>query len=470
MDEYSPGQHEDGQNLIDERGYLECVLQGANIQSYEDEIRILLDEAHELNIIVRNSYDGSFQSDATTEPLSTVSPSTPSFLATPATSGFILPSSTAQLLPSNGVASSSRSLMSFSTCPTICTCDDVRPRFSVSEPFHARRSFDAAYILDRKIKSGFKNAISRFPIFRKRYPSKFPDKRTDICYSCSMPQISTIEHKPAFIPTPEPPRNTRISVLHHSVPVDEESMTRTLASSVTKTLREIHEGQKQRHLAFEKQLLKPLNLKHKLLIQEKTLQNAKRETSLADEETSRLEEKDLLAELSLTEELEREKKALRSRVGHMEAYFSTPTPPPSISSSESESSATPRPREFKEEQRARLRQKHHELDTMDALHESKIKVLRDKQSQKYNETMKQMEENYNQLNRRNQTELQELVARLDEQKSMVVAWLEENRDKLLNRWALKEAISRKQLELETQQPHGLLPAMSFDGPISDDLT
>lgn len=175
-----------------------------------------------------------------------------------------------------------------------------------------------------------------------------------------------------------------------------------------------------------------------------------------------------MVEIGLVEEFEKEKQALQIRIRHMEAYFATPSP----TSPDGEDNPYPGiyPRQFTDDQRIRLRQKQHELRTMDALHQSKIKVLRDRQTKKHEETMKRFTSESSRLKEENQQALRTLEKDYHDEKNAAIAWFEAKEKHLQRRWHLEEAIARKRLENESKLPFGPLPDIVFDDSRSDYLT
>ncbi|KAF3482262.1 uncharacterized protein GIQ15_05021 [Arthroderma uncinatum] len=183
---------------------------------------------------------------------------------------------------------------------------------------------------------------------------------------------------------------------------------------------------------------------------------------------ARLEERDLVAEISLVAELQREKQALQTSIRHMEAYFNTP--PPSLSSSKNDFYKNLQPRELTDQKRNRLYQSYHELNTLDALHESKIKVLRDKQTRNFQERLRNMELDAVTFAKMNESALHALEKRRRDEISDAIAWLDCRKRRLIYKWSLEEGIARKQLEIETKQTYGPLPAISFDESDYDNYT
>jgi hypothetical protein len=173
---------------------------------------------------------------------------------------------------------------------------------------------------------------------------------------------------------------------------------------------------------------------------------------------ARLEENQLSAELSLIEEFKRERTALESCVRHMEAYFQTPA----IVDMNAESTLAQR--QYTHEQRDRLRQKYHELDSMGTLHQSKIKVLRDRQAKRLEESLQGMERDRADLAARNAQSYRDLEYRLQEERLAITGWLEARQSRLTTRWILEEAVLRKKLQLETNLSYGPLPLLAFEEP------
>lgn len=172
-----------------------------------------------------------------------------------------------------------------------------------------------------------------------------------------------------------------------------------------------------------------------------------------------------MTELALIEGFKRDKQSLQSRIRHMEAYFHTPSPATSLHWNNDREPLHPQ-REYGKEHRERLRQKHHELATIDSLHESRIKVLRDTQAKNYEDAIKRWEQALRELQDNNTRKICRLKDQFHEEKSSIVAWLETKRIRLQSRWSLEERIIRKRLELDTQASYAPLPEISF-GDVRD---
>ena len=165
----------------------------------------------------------------------------------------------------------------------------------------------------------------------------------------------------------------------------------------------------------------------------------------------------------MVEDFKRQKQALQSQLRHMEAYFKTPTFNSEGGSGDSAKleSGSAR-REYTLEERDRLRQKYHEWNSIDRLHESKIKVLRDGQTKRYEEAMRKMEREATELAASNRHQYHDLEKRCQDEEAATMTWLEAREKRLATRWMLEEAILRKKLELETNEIYGPLPPLSFD--------
>ena len=189
----------------------------------------------------------------------------------------------------------------------------------------------------------------------------------------------------------------------------------------------------------------------------KFLQNAER--------AARAEERQLSAELSLLEDFRREKLALQSGIHHMEAYFNTPTPTgTSAEDSPNDSDSVLSQRQYTQQHRDRLQQKYHERNSIDTLHESKIKVLRDKQAKQSEEAARKMEREAADLAQSNGQRYRELEKLCRDEEAATMEWLEGKEKRLVARWTLEEAVLRKKLELESGVTYGPLPPLVFEGP------
>lgn len=146
----------------------------------------------------------------------------------------------------------------------------------------------------------------------------------------------------------------------------------------------------------------------------------------------------------------------------MEAYCTTPTPPTTPQSDISQSAESLHPvRKITKQQKDRLSQGYYERESMEGLHESRIKVLRDKQERQYQNALKRMERELDQLVKTNEQNRQTLEKQCQSQHQETVTAFEAKRERLKWRWSIEQRIARKKLETTTGEPHGPLPELSF---------
>lgn len=156
----------------------------------------------------------------------------------------------------------------------------------------------------------------------------------------------------------------------------------------------------------------------------------------------------------------------------MEGYFRNASPPPSPSPSSStkaqqsaesisESNGTPPTRRITQQQKEQLEQQYHAHESMDALHEARIKVLRDRQELKLSEAMDRMERELDTLCEQNIQNVKKLQAEHRNEESSVIQALDSKKTELRHRWHLEEAILRRQLEQRNGFVYGPLPTISF---------
>lgn len=190
-----------------------------------------------------------------------------------------------------------------------------------------------------------------------------------------------------------------------------------------------------------------------------------------------MEERQLAVEMEQQREFDRAKQNSRTRIKHMEGYFRNASPPPSPApaaerSSDSFSgseSTTPPPRRFTRQQKEQLEQQYHDYETMDALHESRIKVLRDRQELRLQEAIARMERELNEMCVQHSRNVTALQAEHRVEETSLIQALDNKKVELRHRWDLEEAILRKQLEVRHGHPYGPLPPISFSGANNETL-
>ena len=169
-------------------------------------------------------------------------------------------------------------------------------------------------------------------------------------------------------------------------------------------------------------------------------------------------------------EFDRVKMNSRTRIKYMEGYFQNTSPPPSPATSAHDSpdsffdpEKTPPLRRFTQQQKEQLEQQYHDHESMDALHEARIKVLRDRQEKKLQEAMARVERELNDLCAQNTKNVAALQGEHRSEESSLIKSLDAKKTELRHRWHLEEAILRRQLEDRTGHSYGPLPPVSFSG-------
>lgn len=189
-----------------------------------------------------------------------------------------------------------------------------------------------------------------------------------------------------------------------------------------------------------------------------------------------MEERQLSVEIDQIKEFEKSKRNSQTRIKYMEGYVSTSSPPPSPQLSGSESGvfeANPNgPQQLRtvtRRQKEQLAQEYFDRNSMDQLHEARIKVLRERQEQQIQETAARLEKELDTLINNNAETIIELERdhqQREEQEMLQV--FDSKKNRLRRRWNIEEAILRKRLEEQNGLPYGPLPIVSFSAPDDDD--
>lgn len=168
-------------------------------------------------------------------------------------------------------------------------------------------------------------------------------------------------------------------------------------------------------------------------------------------------------------EFEKAKKNSRTRIKHMEGYCSNHSPPPTPKSEDSSDAERPHFRKVTRQQKEQLVQEYHDRDSMDRLHQAKIKVLRDRQEIQLQEAIARMERELNTLIDQNNKVLVELQKEHQKEEESLLQAFDMKKTKLKSLWTLEEAILRRKLELQHGQPYGPLHPLSF-AELEDDMS
>lgn len=202
-----------------------------------------------------------------------------------------------------------------------------------------------------------------------------------------------------------------------------------------------------------------------------------------------MEERQLSVEIEQLKEFEKAKRNSQTRIKYMEGYVSTSSPPQSPSRSGSESRRfEPRThrqsqdgdgngggsqkqqqqRMLTRRQKEQLAQEYLDRDSMDRLHEARIKVLRERQEQQLQETADRLEKELQTLINKNAEAIIELERDHQRTEQEMLRTFETKKIRLRWRWNIEEAILRKKLEDKNAVPYGPLPIISFTVPDEDE--
>lgn len=177
---------------------------------------------------------------------------------------------------------------------------------------------------------------------------------------------------------------------------------------------------------------------------------------------ARMEERQLAVEMEQEREFERAKVNSRTRIKYMEGYFSNSgSPPPTQRPASFSGDTLPSGRKFTPQNKAQLEQEYHDHESMDQLHEAKIKVLRDRQEVKLQETIERMDKELEDLIHKHAEDFTELQKEHQQEETALQHTLDAKKMKLRHRWNLEEAILRAKLESKHDVPYGPLPPLTF---------
>ncbi|KAJ5692307.1 hypothetical protein N7462_001730 [Penicillium macrosclerotiorum] len=393
---------------------------------------------------------------------------------------------------------STRSLASLSTRPTSYCSSESRAinggyGLGNHEPLVAsphRMSMLSIASVDKKERrrSSLKNAIGRIHFRKKRRPSTVvlpPHSQITVSkgdgggvehvYLESRPKRPATSHEvypnidssTQSLSKLEFPLETKLEIPMF----DKETLQRSLEDSELGVMRERHHMERDRHLTFQATALSILRQRHQAALSERQLENQRLEDAKQEKNTSdaiRMEERQLAVEMEQQREFDRAKMNSRTRIKHMEGYFRNASPPPSpaqpgqrSSGSFSGGDTTPPTRRFTKQHKEQLEQQYHDHESMDALHEARIKVLRDRQELRLQETIARWERELNDLREQNRKKVVTLQGEHRSEETALIQDLDTKKTALRHRWHLEEAILRGQLEERYGQLYGPLPPVSF---------
>lgn len=375
------------------------------------------------------------------------------------------------LSPDPTKCGSTRSIASLSTRPTSYSSSEGRlahgtDGFAWRSPGHrdSLLSIASSEKKERR-KSTLKSAIDKFHFRKRRAPSAVllpPAAQISVAKGEGGIDKYYVESK-INGPQGNESAEEESQVLKLEIPVfDNESLRRSLENADLRQMRESQKMERNRHIAFQDACMSQLRRDHQNIVADRLTANKlseeeKREKNIAD--ATRIEERQLSVEMDQVREFERAKLNSRTRIKYMEGYFHNASPPPSPGSTSG--AETPPARKFTSQQKAQLAQAYHDHDSMDRLHEAKIKVLRDRQEIKLQEVLARMEKELYDLIDKHALEFANLQRDHQLEEASVLHVFNAKKTRLRHRWNLEEAILRKKLEIDHGQAYGPLPPLSF---------
>lgn len=184
-----------------------------------------------------------------------------------------------------------------------------------------------------------------------------------------------------------------------------------------------------------------------------------------DKAVEELEARQLEDEMKQMKDHETEKRAIQTRLRHMEAYCQTPSPPTSPlqiafnrgSVDSTLTTLTIPERHVTQHHYENLAQAYHVRDNMDDLHASKINVLRGKQKQALQSFIIKKERLVEQVEKEESKELASIDAEYAKQEAEIRQEFATKRSKLESRWKLQTLIEKTKMEKSTGLKYVCLP-------------
>ncbi|PYH93420.1 hypothetical protein BO71DRAFT_255814 [Aspergillus ellipticus CBS 707.79] len=366
---------------------------------------------------------------------------------------------------------STRSFASLSTRPTSYSSCEGRlapglDSLAVRTPGNRMSLWSIASADKReRRKSTLKSAIGKIHFRKKRSPSAVllpPAAQITVAKGDKGVERVFVESRPSESHNPDSP-DEETPVLRLEIPVfDNESLQRSQDDTQLRQMRESQVAESKRHIAFQDAFMAQLRRTQQAnvadqLAENKLLEEIKRDKNAGD--ATRMEERQLTVEMEQMRDFERAKLNSRTRIKYMEGYFSNSSPPPSpVSGLPADGPPT---RKFTAQHKAQLAQEQHAHDSMDQLHESKIKVLRDRQELRLQEAIARMEQELDDLIDKHALEFAQMQEKHQQDEMEYLQAFDAKKSKLRHRWNLEEAILRKKLEAQYEKPYGPLPPLSF---------
>ncbi|CAG8289804.1 unnamed protein product [Penicillium olsonii] len=326
-----------------------------------------------------------------------------------------------------------------------------------------------------KRRSSFRSAIGRIHFRRKRPSSTLlPEAPGTVPRSGYEPDHVFSDPEPR-VPEDAPTEQGAAPLPRLEIPLySQESLQRSLDDPELAKMSERHRLERDRHVGFQEAALNILRRRHETAVLERQSDNRRQEEEKREkniDDIVRLEERQLAVEIEQQREFDRAKVNSSTRIKHMEGYFRNASPPPSpaggssraerSSESFSESDSTAPARVFTRQHMEQLEQQYHSHESMDKLHDARIKVLRDRQELKLQEAIARTEQELDDLCNRHTQEIATLKIEHRQEEISLTAGLQSKEKTLCKRWHLEEAVLRRRLELRDGQLYGPLPPLPF---------
>ncbi|CRG82796.1 hypothetical protein PISL3812_00142 [Talaromyces islandicus] len=373
-------------------------------------------------------------------------------------------------LSDRGHSDSIPSIDSSSTCPTSISSYDARPSLH-NERYPRgsgggggqRNSYSSVARSTERKRSSFIHAIGK-PFRRRRMPSavNLPldaqiTLRREGAAGTVLVETKTVTPSRVEHPDKVPEK------MHVEVPVfDEASMQRSLDNEQLRDMFNTHKAVRLRFVRLQNNVLDTLKAKHLAVIAEQKMSNEIAEREKEKQNTAaiaRMEERQLEIEIEQIKEFDKAKRHSEIRIRHMEGYFHTQSPPqsPALGSD----AAARAGRTVTQRQKEQLAQEYHDRDSMNQLHNARVKVLRERQERQLQETTARLENELEALVVRNADSITDLERDHQREEQEILQAFDGKKAKLRWRWNIEEAILRKKLQQRDGKPYGPLPTISF---------
>ena len=217
---------------------------------------------------------------------------------------------------------------------------------------------------------------------------------------------------------------------------------RTAQSETLKSLRAQQLTERDRFCAFERKAKWTMWRRHgkaKLAIIEQYNELEKKMRERHARTSSHLEDRQVAAEMELRTTLTQSERSVQIRLRHMEAYCA----------GLGRTAANPHARHVTERDLRELGQQYNVRDDMTRLHQSKINVMRDKQSKQMEQLVLKQEDELERLAGKQSEELEELIEKFSGEEEEFARLFKQRRARLEWRWGVAEEIERKWLECES---------------------